>query len=571
MRSISSGISLQPLKRGAVGCLAALGMALVAACSGSGSGSDGSDGDSAAESAAPNAPERGVQIGAAGGGGGGGTGAGGIGESVYTEAGKLIRGDESLVALGDELFGDRVDLYSGGLEFVQTDVSVPGNSPLPVAVGRRHTAPVSLGSGAVGSQTAGHFGDWELEIPRLQGVFANLTTAWTVGGWPAEQALQRCSRFGPPPVMSGPLGSAFNPDEYWHGSFLYVPGAGAQEILIRNGATSAPNDGAAYPLTTKNRWVFRCLPALANAAGEGFVAVAPDGTQYRFDWLVTRPYVAMVKGTQAVLAKSATLTGSPQADTGVGASAYAGGYMLQRKEVWILPTQVTDRHGNTVTYTYSSANPWQLLSIQGSDAPGNPRVLNFSHDGASNRVTRVTQGNRVWTYNYRSTPGGYVLSNLTLPDNSAWSFNLDALTYGADLAWAPADTCDGWNQLNTTPQKRQHDQPVWRHRHFRRHGHPAWTFRRALRMPGRRRGRPWRGRLRGLHRPLFHHQQVPVRPRSARQQDLGLRLRPGQRQLFAMQRLRHDQDGHGHQPGKQRHPLHLRQPLSPDRRPVADH
>jgi len=57
-------------------------------------------------------------------------------ESVFTEAGKLVRADENVASLGDALFGDRVNLYDGTLEFVQTDVSLPGNGPLPATAPR---------------------------------------------------------------------------------------------------------------------------------------------------------------------------------------------------------------------------------------------------------------------------------------------------------------------------------------------------------------------------------------------------------------------------------------------------
>jgi len=53
--------------------------------------------------------------------------------SIYDEQRKPLRGSESVSALGPDLFGDQVSLYTGSLEFVQTDVSLPGNSGLPVA------------------------------------------------------------------------------------------------------------------------------------------------------------------------------------------------------------------------------------------------------------------------------------------------------------------------------------------------------------------------------------------------------------------------------------------------------
>lgn len=57
----------------------------------------------------------------------------------YFQNGKLIRAPKALTALGNDLFGDRVNLYRSKLEFVQTDVSLEGNNALPVSVTRKLT------------------------------------------------------------------------------------------------------------------------------------------------------------------------------------------------------------------------------------------------------------------------------------------------------------------------------------------------------------------------------------------------------------------------------------------------
>jgi hypothetical protein len=55
--------------------------------------------------------------------------------SSYEEASKLIRAPHAVTTLGENLFGDTVNLYNGTLQFVQVDVLLPGNHALPVAVG----------------------------------------------------------------------------------------------------------------------------------------------------------------------------------------------------------------------------------------------------------------------------------------------------------------------------------------------------------------------------------------------------------------------------------------------------
>jgi hypothetical protein len=281
------------------------------------------------------------------------------------------------LALGADLFGDHVNFYTGSLEFTQTDVSLPGNDALPVAVGRHATTGSFDANGRL-------FGGWDLEIAHLHGIFSS--QGWVTGSTGALPR-QRCSRFAKPPTVSGSAGTGglWDGTEYWHGSFLYVPGTGDQELLRRSaGNPHVPADGAGepypyttYPIVTRNLWAIKCLPSLANDSstnkglGEGFLAIAPDGTQYRFDWMVTRAAENLAKGTPAPQrGVAASVTGGAGADADVRApsapapTANADGYVLTRKEVWILPTLLTDRYGNTVTYIYDAARPWQLKSIE---------------------------------------------------------------------------------------------------------------------------------------------------------------------------------------------------------------
>lgn len=325
--------------------------------------------------------------------------------TAFEEYDKLIQNRTAVGTLGNDLFGDQISLYSGALEFTQTDVSLPGNDALPVSIGRRFT-PVQ------DRFQAGHFGDWQLEIPHLHGVFDS-NRPWTVPvnpGNPATDAYLRCTHFGAPPSSTGTSGGgSFAPQEFWQGNFFYLPGAGDQEIL-RKGLVEVPTDGNAYALVTKSGAAVRCLAELTShsmAAGEGFEVVTPDGIRYRFDHLVTRYSPALSKGSPA-----------PEARAPVS-------YLLRRKEVWILPTTITDRHGNTVTYTYDATDPWQLTQIAASDG----RQLTIGYVAGTSRIASVSDGSQTWTYAY-GTPGGAVvppLTSVTLPDNSAWTFQLDPI------------------------------------------------------------------------------------------------------------------------------------------------
>lgn len=323
--------------------------------------------------------------------------------SAEAEYSQRIRAAEATGGLGADLFGDSVNLYAGTLSFSATDVSVPGNFALPVSIGRRFAV-------AGGASIFEHFGDWELDIPHMSGTYA---AGW-INSASGNDRFHRCSRFEAPPTAAGSTsnGGFFEPYEFWHGVYLSIPGGGREEVLSRDAAlTWQPNDGHAYPLVTTGRWMIRCLPATASGEpGEAFLALSPDGTQYRFDWLVSRPARLVVKNHSV----------SPRPP---GDSTRGGPYSLLRREHWMMPTTITDRHGNTVTYTYDTApgaDRRRLLGISASDG----RAITLTYVGTSSRIRTVTTGARTWTYVYDIADH---LQEVRRPDNSKWTFALNNL------------------------------------------------------------------------------------------------------------------------------------------------
>ena len=373
-------------------------------------------------------------------------------QSIYSEQDKLIRGGQAIGTLGVDLFGDKVNLYNGTLEFTQTDVSLPGNNALPVSVGRRLVAGSEI-------RTPGIFADWDLDIPHLHGVFSagpqgpNLPWTTQNGG------IARCSTYGAPPVVSSQGGGTWNPDEYWHGNFIYIPGMGSQEILSRAGTsnTNVPTDGNTWPLVTRSLWSFRCLPApMARGSGEGFLAIAPDGTQYRFDWLVSRTYPAITKpgplpeglvagpsGAARVAGRSFIEASMVGVRPGITPNVISG-YGLTRQEVWIMPTVVTDRYGNTVTYGYNAAKPWQVTTIASSDG----RTITLGYDATSGLVTSVNDGSRSWSYTYGSDLAGKRLDRVTQPDLAYWSYSMGSFTSSRPM-YLGSPFCDTEGDVNT--------------------------------------------------------------------------------------------------------------------------
>jgi hypothetical protein len=338
--------------------------------------------------------------------------------TVIDEQYKQIKAPGAIAKLGTDLFGDRVNLYNGSLEFTQTDVSIPGNNALPVEIGRRFVT----GSRNLGGRA---FGRWDIEIPHLHGLFSQ-SDGWKAG----DGSVARCSYFGAPPDAVGARGtSVWSPEDFWNGSFLYVPGHGDQQLLGRApGFTLAPGPASAYPIVTTSLWSVSCLPSLANdtssthSMGEGFLAVSPEGISYRFDWMTSYTALSLSRPSE---------TGDIRPD------------MLLRKEVWIFPTQISDRFGNWVRFTYDPAAPTHLTRIDSSD--GRTISLTYDSTAITGRVRTVSDGTRTWTYGYNTTD----LASVTLPDGSSWQFgNTDSVNNSVSVS--NVQSCDSPSGIDST-------------------------------------------------------------------------------------------------------------------------
>ncbi len=317
--------------------------------------------------------------------------------SVAFLQGKQPAAPDAIGVLGPDLFGDKINLFNGSFSFEQTDVELPGNSALQVAVVRQHTPGRKV-------QVRGAMGDWDLNTPRIEGTFA------TSAGWvPAlNTAAARCSAYAAPPAVTAGAfpGVDFQPWEYGQGINLVVPGAASQEVLLRNASNSlAPTDGKTYRLVTREHWQIGCLSTVLNGSGEGFTALSPDGTRYLFNWMASRRQSPLVRGNA----------------------------LLTRSDMYLMATSVTDRFGNWVRYTYDAANPLNLTRIESSDQ----RVITLTY--ANGRVASVFDGTRTWLYTYTAQSD---LQAVQLPDRSRWQFNLSPLIYTDSQLLGETLDCD---------------------------------------------------------------------------------------------------------------------------------
>jgi len=283
--------------------------------------------------------------------------------------------------------GDGIDPNTGSLQFNITDVSIPGNFDLPVAVSRK----IAQGR-FYHRNTAVEFGDWQIEIPRIHVVSA--------GNSPSGGLCAHTFQNYFPPIQVDRYTFWYRTD-YTNGFKMEIPGQGTKDILeVQSQNTNLWPAGTKY--VTADGWRISCT-------GAGFTGHAPDGTVYNFN------------------------RGLSQRADDLG-SRRGGGPVLSRTRIIYAASVVTDVNGNTVNYDYDGYN--RLTAIRASDG----RRINLSYSGTSKLIRSVTSNPitgpaRTWNYTYsRKTfpeifnDGSNVvaqsLTRVTQPDGLYWTYNL---------------------------------------------------------------------------------------------------------------------------------------------------
>lgn len=342
----------------------------------------------------------------------------------YPDYGSLVKSTQTVGTLGKDLAGDSTNFYTGETSFANVDLDLPGNNVLPVAVGRRYAiefehmlAAHSGGvNGSINETRKFAFGNWDLDIPYLFGTFTQQY------GWQLDSTTpsKRCSVIGQvtsdgAPATGVPLqqtqptqGSPY----FWAGYTLHLPNDSQSMLIANSPGAHRPAAGGPYHWVTHRDWWISCLPTAANDSGEGFLALAPDGTKYTFDWISRRNVDPKTR----------------EFDTGGRVIVAA----TQRADVFIFPTRIEDRFGNWVTYTYSGDAFARLLSIQSSD--GRHLTLTYNADGF---VDTLSDGVRTVHYAYTGTH----LTTVTLPDGSTWHYDFSGLDQIVGIERPSNDAC----------------------------------------------------------------------------------------------------------------------------------
>lgn len=348
-------------------------------------------------------------------------------QAHWVEYANVMRAPSAVHTPGPGGFGEEVNLYTGEAGFSVVDVSIPGNGDNPVQVARRlrlenrYDAGVVLAPHARPRNEA--FGDWELDIPRIEAVVSQ-SQGWVVVG---SSPAQRCSSFGPPPTVN--VGSTpFSSTEYWHGYELLMPGQAAVQVVDQR---SSPTSNPVLRVPGWGR--LSCLSSVTSGgggagglSGQGFVLETPDGLIYEFGHIWSTSYSSMTRPAGTVIESLPDKVSDSELsdDKPVGDFTTLASATLPRARVILAVTRITDRSGNITTYSYTGN---RLTSISSTD--NRSVTLNW---GTNNRINSINAGGRTWSYIYQlvgaSAPSG-TLSSVSVPGLGTWQYDLD------DLSW----------------------------------------------------------------------------------------------------------------------------------------
>ena len=319
---------------------------------------------------------------------------------------RRLKVNDAIEPLGATPFGEQINMYTGDLTFRQTDVVLDGNGPT-ISISRElvsvQTSDIRMGPSSMGN--------WVLAIPRIEtltqapwgtGAVTNPGDQWTVGN-PLTGA--RCTSFDRPRYTGG----LNDPEAAWNGMELISESGERQGILKRGpGSPAAPSmlDANGNPMVftalTLGNWQIACLPTTSNGeAGEGFLAVAPNGIKYKLDYLTgERTYAEFERRLGATFRQF---------------RMFANMYV----------SRVEDRFGNYVDYHYTGD---KLTSITASDGRSVGLVWRTDAPVISQVIVNPgTAQQRLWQYQYNVGTTGAVLTGVVLPDGTAWQFSLSGL------------------------------------------------------------------------------------------------------------------------------------------------
>lgn len=302
--------------------------------------------------------------------------------------------------------GERIDLAHGSIDFYQTDISLPGNSNLPVKVARYK---YGLYADPADRSRTFSFRDWELDVPSIYTRVSDRILGGETGNICSTEYVEK------------PAGH--------HQIQLIEPLLiidGVKKALYRIGADVTSHSYKADAVYfTKDNWSVTCIKIAGDK--EGFMATSPKGVNYYFEHMNQQRYL----------------------------HNSSGGWYYWDNHYLYRATRVEDKFGNWVEYNYQydtpevvgfNGRPDNLLSIVAND--GRMIELKYENPELPTHVTKAVVGERAWEYIYKSetqvgnnniTVTYWRLHKVKRPDNNYLEFEYTGAVKGSDFARSGPD------------------------------------------------------------------------------------------------------------------------------------
>ena len=197
---------------------------------------------------------------------------------------KYIDKHKTIHPLDWSLFGEQINARDGGVSFKVVDGELEGAGPTLKIVRTFKLRETNRFVDTSGTEAIG----WNFEVPRMKTVVN--ATAGTIDspyGWqvPGADKNARCSHFAAPGLIRFADFARLWDDHEWWSGYQIVDDTGNEQEVLR--ATSPETQAAGFVAVTSGNWRLSCLASTSNGQpGEAFLAIAPDGTRYWFDYLV---------------------------------------------------------------------------------------------------------------------------------------------------------------------------------------------------------------------------------------------------------------------------------------------
>jgi|GEM_PF-2256210 len=341
------------------------------------------------------------------------------------------------------LMGDTIDVGSGSFSFSHTDLSIPGNFALPVAVTRKF-----MGTDSMPSSTR-EFGSWGFDLPHIRtNEIALEGDTPTNGKWFEGKACSGTIFDAGNITVDTPTGNdtvTAMPIDFWNGDSIHVPGQFSGKLLAKGSISDGDTYSSDTPQRTlNNHWKVTCIqPATGD---ESFQVTTDKGDIYTFEQIRRVPgkIIQLSPGTSSLIPCTDTNTcnSSNPGDNELNEPSDPGVTVSFRVfHTFMMATKVEDRFGNYVTYDYD--NEGRLQSISSSDSRGITVTYNdeAGGNGLVKQVTDSANANRNYQYQYiaheniKNFGDLHWLNKVVRPDQREWQFDMPTLDVNQVEVW----------------------------------------------------------------------------------------------------------------------------------------